>query len=150
MYSYSTLIRCAATLEDIVSWLASALGADADDTWRIELGALTCRVWPRGVFNTEDYDETLGGEVLGEVWWSVENRGDQDAYYEAERLLMVTVARMAVDLDASLLFLWGRDVVMMSRLHGELVVYDRFAEWFWPEVEPFLPPHRVSSDHWIV
>lgn len=150
MYNYSTLVRCAATLDELARWLASALASALDESGRIEQGALTARAYPRGVFNTEDYDGTLGGEVNLEVWWSVENRGEEDAYLEAERLLLITVARMAVELDASVLLLWERDVVMLSRLRGELVLYDRFTEWFRPDVEPFLPPHVVSPDHWIV
>ncbi len=150
MYNYSTLVRCDATLDGLADWLASALDCVEDESGRMQQGALTARIYARGVFNSEDYDATLGGEAIGEVWWSVENRGSEDAYAEAERLLLTTVTRMAIELDASVIFLWGRDVVMMSRLGGELVIYDRFTEWFRPDVEPFLPPHRVSSEHWIV
>lgn len=149
MWSYTLLLHTAAPLDVIEAWLAARLG-EPEERGEMKRGALSAFVDDPGPLGTEEYDAILDGPVTGEVGWSVEHRGDEAAYEEAERLLRLTVTRLVVEFDASALFLWEHDVVMMSRIGGEMILYDDFTEWFWPEVKPFLPPHAVSSKRWIV
>lgn len=146
---YTLLLHSAASLGELEAWLSARLGAP-DEDGSIRHGALTVAVDGPGPLGTDDYDQILGQPVTGDIVWFAENRGDEAAYQEAERVLRLTVTQLVTEFDASALLLWENDAVMMSRIGGEMILYDEFTAWFRPDVEPFLPPHTVSSRHWIV
>ena len=146
MFWYSMMVHCDATIDELEAWLVQRFGEPNERGW-MEHGALGASAVRLGVGNTEDYDDQLDGPAIGEVQWTVENRGDPDACDEAMRTLFVAVPQLTIEFDASVLFLWERDVVYMARVGGEMIIYDRCHEWFRPDVEPFLPPHTVSSEY---
>ncbi len=142
-----TLLLCSETPLDVIeAWLIARLG-EPNDHGSMERGALSVSVEGPSPLGTEEYDHILGGPVTGDIVWFVENRGDPDAREEAVRALFVMVPQLVMEFDASVLFLWERDVVYMARAGGEMVIYDRCPDWFRPDVEPFLPPHTVSSEY---
>ena len=146
MWAYTLLLHSATPLDEIDGWLVARFG-EPDERGSMRHGALSVAVWDPDPLSADDFDHQLDGPVTGDISWFVENRGDPDACDEAMRTLFVAVPQLTIEFDASVLFLWERDVVYMARVGGEMIIYDRCHEWFRPDVEPFLPPHTVSSEY---
>lgn len=142
---YTMPFHTAASLEDVEQCLREALGGAMNAYGTVHRGALGARVWPRGVLTTEDVDDVLGCPAVGEVTWFVERGPDPDGYEEATDLMLRLAPWLAVDLDASAVCMVERDLVMMTRLGGELVLYDSVHRWAEPDIAALLPPHRRES-----
>lgn len=118
---YTTPFHTAVGVAEVEQYLRQALGGAMNAYGTIHRGALAARVWPRGALSDDDWDEALGRPATGEVTWFVERGAGEALYEQALELMGDVVPRFAVDLDATVLHLWERDSVLMSRLDGEIV-----------------------------
>jgi hypothetical protein len=96
--------------------------------------------------NFELVGEMLGRPPLADVWFHLENKTDDDAFEDAQRRLLVTAVRLAVELDLEAVLAFQGDSVMMRRRRGQVVLYDEWPQWSDPAVLDRLGVPFVTTD----
>lgn len=146
MLSYPMALRSQHPLDEVEQAARGVLGVPSHDGEPVA-GAL--RVAVRDVdhpVTAEVYRDLLGEPASCRVLWYVENKGDEEAYGTARRLMAVSAAELARRLDAEATLTFQLDRVVMRRQRGSLSLYRWFPEWQDPDVQSALREPFVLTD----
>ena len=134
-------------LADLRRWLSEAAGAPSDgDRWT--WGGVGVILDPLDdAANFELVSEMLNQPPLADVWFHLDNKVDDEVFEAAQRHMLVTAVRLAVELDLEAVLAFQGEAVMMRRRRGTVLLYAEWTQWSDPAVigrlgVPFVTTHE--------
>ena len=149
MFGYSLGLSSGRTTWEVETELLGILGvrdlSEVPERWP----AMTVSVEDReGMYQPgqEMYAEELGTEVTTEICYSIDNKTDWDEAARADVAMCVSAARLVDSIDATAVFFFQSDRVIMRRV-GDVLYLSGEWELLWrnPDVLSRLPGTPVFS-----
>jgi hypothetical protein len=147
MFSYDMPVETRHSHAQATAAVERLVGVAPVGAGRFEVGALEITVAEIDhPIIQEISDKLLGRRATLRVLFDLDNKAEPAAYHEADKLMLLTAARLAVDLDAEACLSFQGEQVEMRRRSGELLIYMATGTWHYPEVLAALPQPWTATD----